>query len=105
MDQFMVGHGFTSEIAQNKSMAASFDNGSSNENSKSQSSPHSLVSSSAAAATSNNSSNTNENSLGKKVSCLNIYFLDAFVFIDCAVSNELVHFLDVNFGRQRTNYA
>jgi len=57
MDQFMVGHGFNSEIAQNKSMAASFDNNLSTDNPKSHQISSSLT----------NQSNSTEPSLEKKV--------------------------------------
>ncbi len=53
----MVGHGFNSEIAQNKSMAASFDNNLSTDNPKSHQISSSLT----------NQSNSTEPSLGKKV--------------------------------------
>jgi len=57
MDQFMAGHGFNSEVAQNKSMAASFDNNLSNDSPKSQQISSSVT----------NQSNSTEPSLGKKV--------------------------------------
>ncbi len=65
----MVGHGFTSEIAQNRSMAATFDNTQSADSPKSQRSQQ-LSSSSL-----NNSSNTTEpNTIGKKVTFIcNVY--------------------------------
>jgi len=50
----MLGHGFNSEVAQNKTMAASFDNNLSNDNSKPQ-------------QISSNQSTSSDNSLGKKV--------------------------------------
>ncbi|CAF3421653.1 unnamed protein product [Rotaria sp. Silwood1] len=53
IDQFMLGHGFNSEIAQNKTMAASFDTNVTFENSKPQ-------------QISSNQSTISENSLGKK---------------------------------------
>ncbi|CAF1193530.1 unnamed protein product [Rotaria sordida] len=53
IDQFMVGHGFNSEIAQNKNMAASFDTNLTFDNSKSQ-------------QISSNQLTISENSLGKK---------------------------------------
>lgn len=60
MDQFMIGHGFNSEIAQNKNMAAIFDNNQSGDNQNSQRSQQ--ISSSL-----NTQSNSQEVSLGKKV--------------------------------------
>mgnify|MGYP006983680545 FL=1 len=36
MDQFMVGHGFNSEVAQNRNMASVFDSNSSNNSPKAQ---------------------------------------------------------------------
>ncbi|CAF3566436.1 unnamed protein product [Rotaria sp. Silwood1] len=53
MDQFMTGHGFNSEIAQNKSISPIFDNNQSNDNIKSQKISSSLT-------------NSTENSLVKK---------------------------------------
>ncbi|CAF4100717.1 unnamed protein product, partial [Rotaria sp. Silwood2] len=53
IDQFMLGHGFNSEVAQNKSMAASFDTNLTLDNSKPQ-------------QISLNQSAVSENSLGKK---------------------------------------
>ncbi|CAF4107264.1 unnamed protein product, partial [Adineta steineri] len=53
IDQFMLGQGFNSEVVQNKTMAASFDNNQSNDNVKSQ-------------QTSSNQSTSSDNSLGKK---------------------------------------
>jgi outer membrane protein assembly factor BamE (lipoprotein component of BamABCDE complex) len=54
IDQFMVGHGFNSEIAQNKTMSASFDNNLCVDNLKSQ-------------QISSNQSTSSDISLGKKV--------------------------------------
>lgn len=59
----MVGHGFNSEVAQNKNMAASFDNHFLNESPKSERSPQ--TSSSA-----NYQSNSADIPIGKKVICL-----------------------------------
>lgn len=56
----MVGHGFNSEVAQNKNMASMFDNNSSGDSPKSQRAQP--ISSSLTG-----SSNTTEVSLGKKV--------------------------------------
>ncbi|CAF4351526.1 unnamed protein product, partial [Adineta steineri] len=53
IEQFMLGQGFNSEVVQNKTMAASFDNNQSNDNVKSQ-------------QTSSNQSTSSDNSLGKK---------------------------------------
>ena len=58
MDQFMLGHGFTAEVAQHKSMAASFDNN------QAEGSPQSHR---AQQSSSTHSSGAAENSLGKKV--------------------------------------
>jgi len=60
MDQFMVGQGFNSEIAQNKNMAASFDGNFSSDSPKSQLSQQSLSSLT-------NQSNSTEAPIGKKV--------------------------------------
>jgi hypothetical protein len=57
MDQFMVGHGFKSEIAQNKTMSSTFDENLSNDNLKSQSLQQ----------LSTNQSNSPDISLGRKV--------------------------------------
>jgi hypothetical protein len=59
IDQFMLGHGFTSEVAQNKSMAATFDHALGTDSPKSQHIPLST--------SMTNMSNSAENSLGKKV--------------------------------------
>jgi hypothetical protein len=59
IDQFMLGHGFNSEIAQNKTMATSFDNNLSNDNFKSQ-------------QISSNQLTSSDNSLGKKVIITNL---------------------------------
>lgn len=59
----MVGHGFTSEVAQNKTMAASFDNTHSQHSPKLQPSSHS----SSISSSNNQHSNTSDNPLGKKV--------------------------------------
>jgi len=84
----MAGHGFNSEIAQNKSMAASFDNNSSNDSPKSQRSQQ--ISSSLT-----NQSNSTEPSLGKKVKFfLKIYF-DFFLLLK-------IYLVDINIGRKRT---
>jgi len=55
----MLGHGFNSEIAQNKTMATSFDNNLSNDNFKSQ-------------QISSNQLTSSDNSLGKKVIITNL---------------------------------
>jgi hypothetical protein len=54
IDQFMLGHGFNSEVAQNKTMAATFDSSQSTDTFNSQ-------------QNSTNQSTASENSLGKKV--------------------------------------
>jgi hypothetical protein len=56
----MVGHGFNGEIAQNKSMAASFDNNLSNDIFKPQ-------------QISSNQLTSSDNSLGKKVIIINSF--------------------------------
>ena len=56
----MLGHGFSSEIAQNKNMAASFDGILSNDRPKSPSVQQ-------LSSISTNSTNPNENAIGKKV--------------------------------------
>ncbi len=61
----MVGHGFKSEIAQNKTMASTFDDNVSNDTPKSQSLQH----------LSTNQTNPPDISLGKKVN-----FLEKIVF-------------------------
>ena len=60
----MVGHGFTSEVAQNKSMAASFDGSHSQNSPKLRSSHNSSLSS---ASSNNQQPNNADNPLGKKV--------------------------------------
>jgi len=61
----MLGHGFNSEVAQNKTMAASFDNNLSNDNSKPQ-------------QISSNQSTSSDNSLGKKVNTNNRFVFQEF---------------------------
>ncbi len=82
----MVGHGFNSEIAQNKSMAATFDNNLSGDSPKSQRSQQ--ISSSLITQ-----SNSTETPIGKKVK---------FRFF--CVSNKNF-FLGLNIRRKRTNNA
>ncbi|CAF2579551.1 unnamed protein product [Rotaria sp. Silwood2] len=56
IDQFMIGQGFNSEVAQNKSMSSIFDNNQSHDNKKSQQISPSLT----------NQSNSTESSIAKK---------------------------------------
>ena len=61
IDQFMIGHGFNSEISQNKQMTNNFDNNPSHDNLKSQ-------------QITSNQLTSSDNSLGKKVKFFKIFF-------------------------------
>ena len=77
----MVGHGFKSEVAQNKNMASTFDNNSLNNDTPKSQSLQEL------------STNSSDTPLGKKVN---------FIFPKTKKQISLFSFLDINIRRKTT---